>query len=546
MDLGFPELLNSGTIDFQGDGGRITGAANSPGGLNNTGTIVKSTGTGTAIVACAVSEAGHLDAESGTLSFGATSGSLAGATFTVVAGAEIDATGPMSGTFTGSGAGIVRLRGIYNQPTGSTSATLNFPPGMLHWEGADEPIFVTNIGFMTVDGGLTFYNFSNRGTMIITNTATPLTALSIQNSGLIDFQGDASLLPYSQNGGNAGLLVNSGTIRKSAGTGTSTVGCWFSDQGGTIDSESGTIDFHVSPLFVGFGDALQGTTFTAAAGAEIDFDAMPQAPVCSGTLSGSGGGTVRFDDGMQSGSSPAVFNFASGMLHWTGGTYGGPQTISNAGSLAIDGAISIAAGTVSNAGTMDVTPAGSINDNGTLANLAGGVIDLQGDGSITSSGSLANAGTLRKSAGTGVSTVSCSFIDTNGAIDAETGTISFSHSNPTSFQGTTLTVAAGAEIDFANGYTQTSAGSLNIQVAGAVAANSANWASAAALVSAAPCPSISARLSRPSARSSRSSTTRARTPLRARSPGCRKERCSPSAGKRLSSPTTAGTGTTWC
>ena len=167
--------------------------------------------------------------------------------------------GVYTGTLSGTGAGVVGLSLTNYYPQQNYSAVLNFPAGLLNWGGGTDPYqSVTNTGFMTV-GGATLVNVSNTGTMTVIGSPA---VISVTNTGLIDLQSDGSLFDPSGQGSG---LSNSGTIRKSAGTGTSTISCSFTDTNGTIDAQTGTINFSSS------SDSLNGTTFTVAAGAEIDF-----------------------------------------------------------------------------------------------------------------------------------------------------------------------------------------------------------------------------------------------------------------------------------
>ena len=110
-----------------------------------------------------------------------TSMSSAASTFTVAAGATLDmaaggATVAYQGSFTGSGAGVVRVgTGILRL---GGNVTFNFPAGLLHWNSsgtidtnstAASLKTLTNVGVMTIDGTAYLYGngtLSNAGTIV--------------------------------------------------------------------------------------------------------------------------------------------------------------------------------------------------------------------------------------------------------------------------------------------------------------------------------------------------------------------------------------------
>src|ERR1700676_1828090 len=77
-----------------------------------------------------------------------------------------------------------------------------------------------------------------------------------------------------------------------------------------------------------------------------------------------------------------------------------------------------------------------------------GLLDLQNDSALaaTSSATITNSGTFQKSAGSGTLTVSATFDNTGGTINAESGTIALQGGQ--SGQGTTI---AGGSITVSNG-----------------------------------------------------------------------------------------------
>ena len=138
---------------------------------------------------------------------------------------------------------------------------------------------VSNTGTLTVDGGVSINQgpLYNAGTLVLAGTGNvyasyyvysgnTMPGLANGHNGLIDFQGDGGTISgpidyYS----TAADVANAGTIRKSAGTGTAQISGTFSDAGGLIDAESGTLN--INQIGIGLpADIFQQTTFTAAAG----------------------------------------------------------------------------------------------------------------------------------------------------------------------------------------------------------------------------------------------------------------------------------------
>src|SRR5204863_5857923 len=101
-------------------------------------------------------------------------------TYTVAGGATLemisDALTSYQGTFTGSGAGVVRLTGGTLQLTADT--TFNFPAGLLHWTGSGtidtNGQTLTNAGSMTIDGSANLMGndtLSNAGAIVAATSA---------------------------------------------------------------------------------------------------------------------------------------------------------------------------------------------------------------------------------------------------------------------------------------------------------------------------------------------------------------------------------------
>jgi hypothetical protein len=262
----------SGIINLQSDSGLTSGN----GYVANEGTIEKTGGTGTSGVFVAMKNTGTIDAESGTIQFIGTDSSDTGTsfgqvdtngTFKTAAGAIIDlayngyAAFVENGTFTAIGSGKILLdKGALDSgPAGSTfdvastvtfswiNAAISVPPTTtLTYNG---PLSIDGDGFASLGGGGTF---RDNGTITVSATGSPsglamyggdntATTLDIAPGSTLDFQSDAGIFV---NGGGPGqeLLANEGTIKKTAGTGTSSIDISMVSNSGTIGVYSGTLE----------------------------------------------------------------------------------------------------------------------------------------------------------------------------------------------------------------------------------------------------------------------------------------------------------------
>ena len=274
------------------------------GSFVNLGTLRKSGGAGTSTISAPVNNSGGtLEAQTGVLSLTG-GGTFTGGVFGATAGAFLDLDTShiaFSGSFTGSGAGLVRLRnGLTLGPLG---ATFNFNGQWVNGTWILGDTGLTNSGTLATAGpdnkafsGL----FTNSGTFIHRATGDlqvgyldffsdhPGT-LNNTTSGVIDFQADSNL----SNGTNAPLdyVNNAGIIRKSAGTGSSTIfpAINFTSTAGIFDIRSGTFSLLGGGVFTG------GGIFNASAGANLVFAGSPFQPTTmSGAFTGSGAGAVQF------------------------------------------------------------------------------------------------------------------------------------------------------------------------------------------------------------------------------------------------------------
>src|SRR5262249_1835449 len=85
--------------------------------------------------------------------------------------------------------------------------------------------------------------------------------------------------------GNPPQFENGGLVRKSAGSGTSTIGVSFNNSG-TVEGQVGTITFSVANVF--------GGQFNVASGAALNFSS---GGTITGTFNAAAGATVTFSGG---------------------------------------------------------------------------------------------------------------------------------------------------------------------------------------------------------------------------------------------------------
>jgi uncharacterized repeat protein (TIGR01451 family) len=192
-------------------------------------------------------------------------------------------------------------------------------------------------------------------------------------------------------------------------------------------------------LVIGAGTYTGGANFNLGTGAVVDV----QIPSFSGTLTGSGGGTVQLDGRLYCGTGGLTLNFPGSLLQWTGGDVDFTNgNLTNLGTITITGPVGIHMdgvfdnfGTIIQTGSGDFSWARDTTFPTTFKNEAGAYYLLEGDGgliegAISATGSapgpaLINAGTIRKTAGARTSDLSVQgSISNTGTIEADSGTIS--------------------------------------------------------------------------------------------------------------------------
>jgi hypothetical protein len=238
--------------------------------------------------------------------------------------------------------------------------------------------------------GLFFYNFAvtNQGTVSWTNGivsvgGSNLETTTLANQGLFQIFGDSSL---SYGGGRPPILLNSGTVRKLSGAGTTYIGMDLINlPSGLVDVVSGTLQFSA------VNTNILGGSFTATAPGQMKFYGIQTD--AGGTASGSGliqflGGTFYLRTNPISQLKLGI----GGDVYVDGSTFQQAGAITN---LTLDGAQ--LRGTNRVTGTLTVN-SGSLADSLTV--LPGGQLQLAStSGSLLYSFVLVNQGTVLWSGG---------------------------------------------------------------------------------------------------------------------------------------------------
>ena len=468
-------ITSAGTMVLGGGGGAFPS-------YTNTGTMTVAAGTGTYTIAGDITldstPGSTIAVTSGTLQLPGQNGLFDTVTFTPAAGATINLVGQgasstfvnlFQGTLTnGTETGTVLLSQGTMAGTQRSSVTtplpcaLAFTGSVFQWTGGvigsyQQGAIFTNTGVVNVvgDHSPTIYaTFTNAGQMIETGAGGLV--LGNANSGgsltnaagaVLDLQSDAGI---GTGGGNGNFLTNAGLLKKSGGTGTSTVtaGLTFNNTGGTIEVDSGTLQLSGN----GSSASTGGTFNVPTVGAVLDLLDAADRTAFTGIYTGSGAGTVRLSGGTLNSDqmNGAIFNFPGSLFQWTGGTLGGYQSgqvFTNAGTMNLSGTgDKTSYAKFTNTGTIIQTGTGNFangfyNGGSSFTNAATGVYDLAADSGVTGDPyPFHNLGLFEKTAGTGVSTFNSELTNT-GTISVYTGTLSFAN-NVDDISNTTLTEGA--------------------------------------------------------------------------------------------------------
>jgi Putative Ig domain len=293
--------------------------------------------------------------------------------------------------------------------------------GILNWIGGDleGTLTVAQGGTLIQSNTLQFvynnYALGYTNTAYLTNYGTVIWAGTIDasanssthggggiiyNTGLWNAVADLSMSVYSGSGTN--YFINTGTLEKTAATGTSTIGWTFDNEAGTLTTLSGYFTF-------------------------------------SGTWSAS---SVVYGSATVSGPIAGIIA-SNGVITWNGGDVEGSLTVAPGGTLVQSNTLHFVYnnyalgytntayltnyGTVIWAGTIDASANSSTHGGGGIIYNAGvwnAVADLSmGVYSGAGTNYFINTGTLEKTAGTGTSTIGWT-VENNGKLGSQTNTLS--------------------------------------------------------------------------------------------------------------------------
>jgi 6-phosphogluconolactonase (cycloisomerase 2 family) len=522
----------SASINLQGDGINILGGTT----FNNSGTIVKTTGSGASNFTETTGTFTHKKgaavlAQSGTLIFSAL-GSSAGE-FGANSGATLQFANQMTlnagTTLTGSGTLDITLGGLWD-----VEAPITVQTSQLTFDGQTGTLIRGNSDLTIKSVTVTWNSGVISGAANSKVTLTKAVTMQILTTGLhglqernlnlfgtVNMNADLELTPstvtieagatfniQTDNGIHGqGTINNGGRFEKTGGSQTSTVDCNGSFNivpNGTITVSSGTLD-----LAAGLGGALTGT-MTVNAGATLEFSAGTYTLAQGTTFKGAGSTLLTvanwtldgdaavntdffgfdgqgFNAGVIGGSSN--LSVTSRNFIWIGGWMqgNGSTTISAKTKLTINtGKPALIGWVVDNFGTTAITDSSSaLTVGGALwNNHTGSSFDFQSDGSVLDNGNgsstFTNDGTVQKTQGTATSSVAFTgTFNNNGKVIAEGGgELSLSTSSGTS---TGAWIAKGnSEIKFDGGNWTINQGTT--MTGGGEIANAATWILGAALV----------------------------------------------------------------
>jgi uncharacterized repeat protein (TIGR01451 family) len=379
---------------------------------------------------------------------------IEGGTLTIATASNVTPRGQLElsvGILTGAGDLTVDGAFVWSGGTISGSGSLVLNPS------------VNAIISGTADKFMSDRTLVNSGSVIWTGTGRLFTSsgavIDNTSSGLFDIQTNAAF-GYCCAGGAVGTFNNSGTLQKSAATGTSLI-----DQ---VINNSGTVSVLSGILSLARGGG-SSSNFAVSSGAELHFSAADYTLNAGSSFTGPGisaltGGSLivaadstaenfRIQGGTLTGSSTLTIN---SIFSWTGGTMSGngATTISPAAAASISGTTDkfLSVRTLSNSGTVTWTGTGRLftNTGAAINNAASGLFDIQTDANFGyccaggAVGTFNNSGTLQKSVATGTSLVD-QVINNSGTVSVLSGILSLARGGASS---SSFAVFPGAELHF--------------------------------------------------------------------------------------------------
>ena len=478
--------------------------------LNNLGTLRKSMGNGTSTIDIAVNNSSPVEVQTGRLRL--TRGGNSSGDFTVSAGGILDFGGgthsiALADGKSMSGAGTVRFsagttnisgNGDYNVTgvTEVTGGTVNFNRDANTVNTLLSAGILAGSGLVTVTGNLdwTGGDFDGSGNLDLTDAVTftisggaggrDLNERTLNSAGTTVFEPDDTV-----NMGEGALFNNQvgalfeiktdrffdynnlppeptfsnlGTVRKSAGTGTSTFDIAFNSDD-TVEVETGTLDITRGGSSDASFEISGNATFRLSSSYSLNdgatFSGAGTLKLNSGLTTVTGevsAVTVEHDGADLIGSGNLTvsdtYDWVSGDMDGSGST-----TMPNTGTLNIgggDGGRDLNERTFNQAGTTVFEPSDTVRmgDGAVFNNQVGALFEIKTDQSfdynnVPPEPTLNNLGTLRKSMGNGTSTIDIA-VNNSSPVEVQTGRLRLTRGGNSSGD---FTVSAGGILDFGGG-----------------------------------------------------------------------------------------------
>ncbi len=478
--------------------------------LNNLGTLRKSMGNGTSTIDIAVNNSSPVEVQTGRLRL--TRGGNSSGDFTVSAGGILDFGGgthsiALADGKSMSGAGTVRFsagttnisgNGDYNVTgvTEVTGGTVNFNRDANTVNTLLSAGILAGSGLVTVTGNLdwTGGDFDGSGNLDLTDAVTftisggaggrDLNERTLNSAGTTVFEpGDTVRMGQGALFNNqVGALFeiktdrffdynnlppeptfsNLGTVRKSAGTGTSTFDIAFNSDD-TVEVETGTLDITRGGSSDASFEISGNATFRLSSSYSLNdgatFSGAGTLKLNSGLTTVTGevsAVTVEHDGADLIGSGNLTvsdtYDWVSGDMDGSGST-----TMPNTGTLNIgggDGGRDLNERTFNQAGTTVFEPSDTVRmgDGAVFNNQVGALFEIKTDQSfdynnVPPEPTLNNLGTLRKSMGNGTSTIDIA-VNNSSPVEVQTGRLRLTRGGNSSGD---FTVSASGILDFGGG-----------------------------------------------------------------------------------------------
>lgn len=268
--------LSGAIIDLRADAGNLT-FFSGQGTINNSGIVKRTSSTGTAIIGVTLKNTGTISAESGTLNLDNADSTLTNGTYNVTSGATLNwqQTIACLGTLTGSINGELNWQGnVFVAP--ATTAVFNFTGSQpLKWNsgslrGGGTLVNKSALTLTTAtDKSISGTTLNNEGSLNIVSSGDLIFSNSTLNNlatGIMDFSADSGNFGISSS--SMHVLNNAGLVKKSAGSGTTSLGVTINNSG-VFDVQSGT--FQMSGIYNNNATGITKGTGTIALPFGADF-----------------------------------------------------------------------------------------------------------------------------------------------------------------------------------------------------------------------------------------------------------------------------------